>query len=79
MVTGASIGIGTARRFAGEGANVVLAVRRKNGLEALAEELALDLALAVVTDVTDQDSVQVMVEAVPPGSAASTSWSGMPV
>ena len=41
IVTGSSSGIGeaTARRFAGEGANVVLNSRRREGLEKLATEL----------------------------------------
>ncbi|GAA0315418.1 SDR family oxidoreductase [Actinoallomurus spadix] len=65
VVTGASSGIGDgiARRFAAEGANVVLAARRKNRLEALAAELGTDRALPVVTDVTSRDDVQAMIDA----------------
>ena len=71
LVTGASSGIGaaTARRFAGEGANVVLAARRSDALEAVAEECreagadAGVEALTVPTDVTDADAVAALVDA----------------
>ncbi|MEU6171805.1 glucose 1-dehydrogenase [Streptantibioticus parmotrematis] len=65
VVTGASsgIGVGIARRFAREGANLVLAARRKDRLDALAEELGTEHALAVATDVTDRDAVQAMADA----------------
>ncbi|WP_413105494.1 SDR family NAD(P)-dependent oxidoreductase [Streptomyces sp. Inha503] len=65
VVTGASsgIGVGIARRFAEEGANVVLAARREDRLEALAADLGADRTLAVATDVTSQDDVQEMVDA----------------
>ena len=65
VVTGASSGIGegTARRFTAEGANVVLAARRKNRLDALVAELDVDRLLAVATDVTEPDQVQAMIDA----------------
>lgn len=65
VVTGASSGIGDgiARRFTAEGANVVVAARRKDRLDALVEELDVDRLLAVATDVTEPDQVQAMVDA----------------
>src|SRR5260370_17743573 len=59
VITGASSGIGreTARRFAREGAWVVLAARRADVLHQLAQDLG-PRALAVPTDVTDESSVQ---------------------
>jgi NADP-dependent 3-hydroxy acid dehydrogenase YdfG len=66
IVTGASAGIGreTARAFAERGADVALAARRAERLESLAEELRADHdveALAVPTDVTDEDAVEALV------------------
>lgn len=65
IVTGASGGIGmaTARKFAAEGARVVLADLDAARVEALARELADSgaRALAVRVDVTDRPSVGAMV------------------
>lgn len=63
LVTGASSGLGQhfARLFAGCGAHVVIAARRKDKLEALADELAGLGAASVVAlgmDVTDAASVE---------------------
>lgn len=65
VVTGGSsgIGVGIARRFAAEGANVVIAARRKDRLDDLAAELGLDKVLPVTTDVTRQEDVQAMIRA----------------
>jgi len=63
VVTGASSGIGeaTARAASRAGAKVVLAARRLDRIEALAEELGD--ALAVQCDVTDADQVSIMIDA----------------
>ncbi len=65
VVTGASSGIGeaTARAAAGRGARVVLAARRQERIEALAEELAegSGRAVAVPCDVTDRAQVDALV------------------
>jgi NADP-dependent 3-hydroxy acid dehydrogenase YdfG len=67
LITGASSGIGaaTARRFADEGATVVLAARREERLSSLAADLRESgaRALAVPTDVTDRGDVRGLVEA----------------
>jgi ribitol 2-dehydrogenase len=63
IITGASSGIGaaTARALARLGCKVALAARSTDKLMSLAHELGADCALAVTTDVTQQDSVQHMV------------------
>lgn len=62
LVTGASSGLGAhfAKTLASQGASVVLAARRKDRLEALAEEIKAvgGKALAVTMDVTDTASVE---------------------
>ena len=64
VVTGASSGIGaaTARALAGDGFHVVCAARRRDRVEALAQEIG---GTAVVCDVTDADSVRALADAVP--------------
>lgn len=60
VVTGASsgIGVGIARRFAREGANVVLAARRKERLDDLVEDLGVERTLAIRTDVTKPEELR---------------------
>jgi NADP-dependent 3-hydroxy acid dehydrogenase YdfG len=66
LVTGASSGIGeaAARELAARGAAVALVARRKDRLEALAEQItaAGGTALVAEADVTDQDQAREAVE-----------------
>src|SRR5579885_2949976 len=65
VITGATSGIGyeTARAFAGAGANVVVAGRRKERLDALTAAIAKagGQALGVPTDVSDFAQVEALV------------------
>ena len=65
IVTGAGSGIGaaSARRFADEGAAVVLAGRTPDKLRRVAADLHEDRALVHVTDVRDDESVQALIDA----------------
>lgn len=67
IITGASSGIGAAiaRHLASEGANVVLAARRKEKLDAIAKEINSNengQALAIATNVANQSEVEAMVQ-----------------
>jgi NADP-dependent 3-hydroxy acid dehydrogenase YdfG len=66
LVTGASSGIGeaTARALAAEGAAVAVAARRKDRLDELAKKIEEDggKALAIETDVTDQQNANELVQ-----------------
>jgi len=70
LVTGASSGFGssTARRFAGDGARVVIAARRGDRIAALARELG-DRAHAVELDVRDRAAVERTIADLPPAFA----------
>ncbi len=68
IVTGGSVGIGkeTARQFAREGVNVVIAARTTSALEAAAEAIRAETGKAVVpmaVDTTDKKSVDALVAA----------------
>jgi len=67
VVTGAGRGIGEgiARVLAGAGAGLVLAARRTEEIERVAEQIRKDggRAIAVTTDVTDEDAVEALAQA----------------
>jgi 3-oxoacyl-[acyl-carrier protein] reductase len=69
IITGSSQGIGAeaARRFADDGANVVVTSRSQDKIDAVADEIndgdAPGEAIAVECDVRDRDSVEALVEA----------------
>ena len=65
IVTGAGTGIGAAaaRRFATDGASVVLAGRRADKLQELADTLPKDRVLVQVTDVAKEADCNALVEA----------------
>jgi NADP-dependent 3-hydroxy acid dehydrogenase YdfG len=65
VITGASSGLGeaAARRLSQDGAILALGARRRERIEALASELGGEAkALAVVTDVTSAEEVQILVD-----------------
>ena len=66
IVTGASSGIGeaTAVALAAEGAQVVLAARRGDRLEKLAQQIQANggQALSILTDATDEAQIRQMVD-----------------
>ena len=63
VITGASMGIGaaTAREFVQAGCKVVLAARSEKELNALAQELGTERALAVPTDVSVREQVDALM------------------
>ena len=67
VVTGAGRGIGEgiAKVFAGAGASVVVAARRTEEIERVAEEIRKEggRAIAVTTDVTDRGAVEALAGA----------------
>lgn len=64
VITGASSGIGEAlaRKFAAEGAQVVMAARRVDRMEQLSAELGHGKVLCVPTDVTREEDCRQLVE-----------------
>src|ERR1700716_3830719 len=67
FVTGASTGFGAAiaRRFAADGARVVVTARRADRLAELAAELGAN-GLPVELDVRDRDAVEETIDTLPP-------------
>jgi NADP-dependent 3-hydroxy acid dehydrogenase YdfG len=64
VITGASSGIGEscARKLVAEGARVVLAARGADSLQRLVDELGVDVAHAVPTDVSDPGACERLIE-----------------
>ena len=75
IVTGAGsgIGAGAARRFAAEGANVVLAGRNREKLDGVAADLDADRTLVQPCDVADEAQVEALM------AAAATRFGGIDV
>lgn len=78
VITGAGRGIGEgiARTFARAGASVVVAARRTEEIEAVADVIRADggQALAVTTDVTDDAAVEALADAAVSEFGSLTTW-----
>jgi len=69
LITGATSGFGTAiaRRFVAEGWNVVITGRRKDRLDALADELGgSERVLCLCFDIRDETAMRMALESLPP-------------
>ncbi|HIJ38670.1 MAG TPA: SDR family NAD(P)-dependent oxidoreductase [Rhodospirillaceae bacterium] len=71
MITGASSGFGAAaaRRFAADGARLILCARRLDRLKALKDELSVPVHVCAL-DVRDREAVFALVASLPPAFAA---------
>jgi serine 3-dehydrogenase len=67
LITGATAGIGaaTTRRFAAAGWRVIATGRRQERLDALVEELGVDVVHPILLDVRDEDAVKAALLALP--------------